>query len=934
MAEQRNNGGQVIKLRKHRTALISAGVATAALVALVGGAALSPGLSASFSAAFKAFRDPSLISKAEQALPAGQAAPVNAGETCTKKSDLDVMLDARIAGDFEKPSDEDLEDPEGGTLKTLVLPDLRVPVTRRTMRFVRFFARTQTGRQTFLQRFRRGGAYRSHIEQALREAGLPEDLVWLPAIESGFDPTAVSPVGAAGLWQFMPQTGALYGLHQSQWVDERKSIVRSTSAAASHLRDLYERFGRWDLALAAYNLGFDGVLGAMERAIATRPPQDQGKPVEFSDLAEAGLIPEETANYVPQLMAFAIVAANRTRFGLDSPELSPVPPLEFGELAFPEGTRLRTIARAAGIPTSLLREYNPELLKDRLPTTGGDYLVRLPPERVQRTLAAFPAYLDNEVLGADDPGAPEPAAAVDLSAGDLNRGEGLPRRPTQLGHNRLPSFSVPGTGPQLFGGETASMPFVGTTKLPMVFVGSGFGWQRPYGGDPFNVADAQNPALAGAKSRENQTSKQLGMLGGDRNAGGLKNALPPDPFEHFSMASGIAIHLRRDSSAPRVAITARIAGTENPVPMADDEGDLSGRVDLMLGSGEMRHTITVLPRDTETGLEIAAGRLRLLLSEAQDAHVAEQRRLVTAPRRQALMDTPYGQAYVTLCDALFPKGSPLEGTIVGAWEDTALARDLLLTESLRQERSIRRASLTIVGDTTRPQVEKVLEPLVGALSVPMLGEAPLAPHPREERLVVEDGVPSARSLYGWLIPRESDASEAVMRVLMEILVGTKKPRMDRVLKEDQALASLVKGALDLGVRASVATIEIAPAVPHTLSENEARMDAELAALAQEGPTREELGLAKALIKLRLQKEISSGTGPITPNAPRNAVSARIRRLLNPGSAERQLELIDNVNAAAIKSAAKRFLSKGNRVVVTTIPREGAKANGGAENEKP
>lgn len=907
----------VMKPRTRRAA-IGAGVLAGALLFVY----LSPGTRASFSAAYKAFRDPSLIAFAQPNGPSTPAFAQPQNNACASKTDLDGLLDARIAGDFEKATDEDLDDPEGGTLKTLVMPDLRVPVTRRTMRFVRFFARTEAGRAAFLQRFRRGGAYRNHIEQALREAGLPEDLVWLPAIESGFDPTAVSPAGAAGLFQFMPHTGALYGLYQSKWVDERKSIVRSTRAGATHLRDLYERFGRWDLALAAYNLGFDGVLAAMERAVATRPPQDQGKPVEFADLAEAGLIPEETANYVPQITAFAIVAANRARFGLDLPELSPVPPLEFGELAFPQGTRLRTIARAAGIPTSMLREYNPELLGDRLPPSGGDYLVNLPPERVQRTLAAFPAYLDNEVLGADDADTPEPLPTANLAAADLNA-EALPRRPSQLGNNRLPEVSLPGTGPQLFG-EMSAMPLVGTTKLPTVFVGNGFGWQRPYGGDPFNVADVQNTALASAKSRDATAMKQLGFLSGGANAGGLKAALPADPFEHFSLPSGVAVHLRRDSSAPRIAITARIAGAENVVPMADEASDLSNRVDLMLGSGEMRHTITVHPRDTETGLQIAASRLRLLLMEAEDVHVAEQRRQVTAARRQMLSETPYGQAYVTLCETLFPKGSPLEGMVIGAWEDADLARDLLLTESLRQERSAQRASLTVVGDVSRPQVEKALESSLGMLRLPSL-EAPLEPHPREERLVVEDGVPSPRSLYGWLVPRENDASEAVMRVLMEILVGTKKPRLDRVLKEETPLSSLVKGGLDLGVRASVATIEISPAVPHTLGDVEARMDAELSKLAAEGPTREELGLSKALIKLRIQKEIASASGPIVPNSPKNTVSARVRRLLYPGGLEKQLELLDNVNAAAVKAAAKRFLAKSNRVVVTTIPKNGAAA---------
>jgi len=301
-----------MKVGKRRAAVVAV---VAVSVLSLAGVARSPSIRASFSAAYKAFRDPSLID-------AQEAAPAAAAAACAPKGDTSLLLDAQIASDFQKATDEDLDDPEGATLATLTMPDMRIPVTRRTMRFVRFFGRTENGRAAFLQRFRRGGAYRNHMEQALREAGLPEDLVWVAGIESGFDPTAVSHAGAAGLWQFMPQTGALYGLYQSPFVDERKSIVRSTTAAVAHLRDLYERFGRWDLALAAYNYGHDGVLKAMERALATRPAQEQGKPIEFADLAEAGLLPEETANYVPQIAAFAIVAANRARFGLDSLDLA------------------------------------------------------------------------------------------------------------------------------------------------------------------------------------------------------------------------------------------------------------------------------------------------------------------------------------------------------------------------------------------------------------------------------------------------------------------------------------------------------------------------------------------------------------------------------------------------------------------------------------
>src|SRR5262249_29306254 len=158
-----------------------------------------------------------------------------------------------------------------------------------------------------------------------------------------------------------PETAQVYGLDQSPFVDERRSIARATHAAVTHLRDLYERFGHWDLALAAYNAGYDRVAGAMERIARDRGPERlHDRPPGFADLAAARALPDETINYVPQIMAFALVAANRSRFGLDGPELGAA--MEVGEIAVPEGTRLRTIARAAGVSIAVLREYNPQLL--------------------------------------------------------------------------------------------------------------------------------------------------------------------------------------------------------------------------------------------------------------------------------------------------------------------------------------------------------------------------------------------------------------------------------------------------------------------------------------------------------------------------------------------------------------------------------------------
>jgi len=358
--------------RGQRWAAIAAGCAALSAVVVLGSR------SRSFRAAYQAFLDPSRIEQS--------AGEESAAGTALEQPD--------IASDFGPASDSDLADGGVPPIASLTLPDLPVPISRRTMRFVAYFAGDEAGRKAFIERYRRGGRYHAHLVQALRDASLPEDLVWLAAIESGFNPQAVSPKGAVGMFQFMPKTAAKYGLFESEFVDERRSITRSTKAAVSLLHDLLQHYGRYDLALAAYNFGADELDDAIARFGARRGDRGNAKSVEFKDLAESRLIPKETANFVPQIQAFAIVAANRGRFGLDP--LDPVDPFEFGEVPAPAGAPLRAIARAAGVPLSTLRDYNPDLLRDRVEPSGGDSLVNVPADRVAQTLVALPTYLARE----------------------------------------------------------------------------------------------------------------------------------------------------------------------------------------------------------------------------------------------------------------------------------------------------------------------------------------------------------------------------------------------------------------------------------------------------------------------------------------------------------------------------------------------------------
>ncbi|HTJ83617.1 MAG TPA: transglycosylase SLT domain-containing protein [Polyangiaceae bacterium] len=279
---------------------------------------------------------------------------------------------------------DDFEATESAAISRLQLPDLGLGVSRQTLKYVRFFTKTDRGRGMFETWLKRSGRYQELVQEELRGRNLPEDLIWVAMIESGFDPTAKSPVGAVGLWQFMPTTGAVYGLRQNKFVDQRRNPRLATQAAAHHLRDLYLRFGQWDLALAAYNMGYEQLLDRMDRVGTT----------DFNELVRAGALPEETAKYVPKIVAAAIVANNLERFGFDDVEIAR--PNDVGEIAVPPRTPLEVVAKAAGVSTSVIRKLNPDLLSKELPPGRGDFLVNVPADTVSRSIAAMPAMLQRE----------------------------------------------------------------------------------------------------------------------------------------------------------------------------------------------------------------------------------------------------------------------------------------------------------------------------------------------------------------------------------------------------------------------------------------------------------------------------------------------------------------------------------------------------------
>lgn len=223
--------------------------------------------------------------------------------------------------------------------------------------------------------------------QQFAQAGLPQDLAYLALIESGFNPFARSRAGAKGVWQFIEGTARRYGLRVNWWLDERSDIVRSGEAAIAYLKDLYEMFGDWWLALAAYNVGERRVAWAVERAGVQ----------DFWVIRRMGLIPAETRNYVPAFIAALIIAKHPERFGFEVPS---APPLAWEEVPARGGVRLATVAQAAGIPYDPLRFLNASLRREYIPA-GVTHVLRVPKDvgaRLVQVLERIPRTTLENVL--------------------------------------------------------------------------------------------------------------------------------------------------------------------------------------------------------------------------------------------------------------------------------------------------------------------------------------------------------------------------------------------------------------------------------------------------------------------------------------------------------------------------------------------------------
>ena len=229
-------------------------------------------------------------------------------------------------------------------------------------------------RKFFLSAYRRSGKHRPAIVRALREAGLPEELSWLPLIESGFKVRALSRARALGLWQFIASTGYRYGLARNKWVDERMDPEKSTAAAIAYLIDLHRMFGDWSTVLAAYNCGEWAVLSRIKK-------QKIDYLDNFWDLYER--LPRETASYVPRFLAMLHILKNPEAQGVELPEVEE--PVETDEVTIGKRVHLKSIAERVDVDYEILQELNPELRRNSTPDSS--YTLKVPSGKGEILLA-------------------------------------------------------------------------------------------------------------------------------------------------------------------------------------------------------------------------------------------------------------------------------------------------------------------------------------------------------------------------------------------------------------------------------------------------------------------------------------------------------------------------------------------------------------------
>ncbi len=256
--------------------------------------------------------------------------------------------------------------------------DIPVVLNNSVVRFLNYY---QTrGREIMEEGLRRSGRYLPLFREIFEKEGVPKDLIYMAHVESLFKSRAYSRAKARGIWQFISYTGRRYGLRQDWWIDERSDVIKSTHAAARHLKDLYEQFEDWNLALAGYNGGANRIGRILRRY----------GPMDYWTMVKRRLLPRETRNYVPSILASLIIFRHPERYGF---RVEPEEPMKFDLVPLKEQVDLSVAAAAIGVPVSKLTEFNPELRRGITPIDYPEYRLKVPlgkGELLQERLASLP----------------------------------------------------------------------------------------------------------------------------------------------------------------------------------------------------------------------------------------------------------------------------------------------------------------------------------------------------------------------------------------------------------------------------------------------------------------------------------------------------------------------------------------------------------------
>ncbi|RKX21777.1 MAG: hypothetical protein DRP35_03510 [Candidatus Zixiibacteriota bacterium] len=288
----------------------------------------------------------------------------------TLTDDVSISVLVERFGDMAGRFNIDTMQVFGGEVKKISY-DLPIVMNDRVKKSIVYFQ--TVAKDAFYKYLRRSQKYKNLMLGTIRKHGLPEDLIYLSLVESGYNPDAYSWARAMGLWQFISSTGKIYGLKRSWWIDERKDPVKSTDAACRFLKDLYNQFGSWELAMAAYNGGPGRVRKTIKRQ----------KTIDFWKMK----LKRQTMDYVPLIMAATIIAKEPEKYGFTNIEFESE--IEWDEVVISRCLDLKDVAKELGCSKKELKKLNPELLRNYTPPNTKKYVLKVPKGKKDKFYAAY-----------------------------------------------------------------------------------------------------------------------------------------------------------------------------------------------------------------------------------------------------------------------------------------------------------------------------------------------------------------------------------------------------------------------------------------------------------------------------------------------------------------------------------------------------------------